>query len=93
MTAQTRSAVLAGMEDVITSSSSISYYMRNSPVTVAGKTGTAQTGGALDNGLFVCCAPSQNPEIVVTSVIERAGGGSYSARSAAAVLEAYYNGK
>ena len=93
MTAQTRSAVLAGMEDVITSSSSISYYMRNIPVTVAGKTGTAQTGGTLDNGLFVCCAPSQNPEIVVTSVIERAGGGSYSARSAAAVLEAYYNGK
>ena len=93
MTAQTRSAVLAGMEDVITSSSSISYYMRNIPVTVAGKTGTAQTGGALDNGLFVCCAPSQSPEIVVTSVIERAGGGSYSARSAAAVLEAYYNGK
>ena len=93
MTAQTRSAVLAGMEDVITASSSISYYMRNIPVTVAGKTGTAQTGGALDNGLFVCCAPSQSPEIVVTSVIERAGGGSYSARSAAAVLEAYYNGK
>ena len=93
MTEQIHSAVIAGMEDVISSSSTIRSYMRDIPVTVAGKTGTAQTGATLDNGLFVCCAPSQNPEIVVTSVIERAGGGSYSARSAAAVLEAYYNGK
>ncbi len=85
------STVLSGMERVISSSTAISYYMRNVPVTVAGKTGTAQTGGtAVDNGLFVCCAPSQNPEIVVVSVIERAGGGAYSAMSAGAVLEAYY---
>ncbi len=88
-----RNTVLSGMEDVITSSSSLMYYMRNVPVTVAGKTGTAQTGNAVDNGLFVCCAPSRDPEIVVTSVIEKAGGGSYSAMSAGAVLEAYYKGK
>ena len=93
MTATAYNTVMTGMEDVVASSSSISYYMRNVPVTVAGKTGTAQTGTTADNGLFVCCAPSRNPEIVVTSVIERAGGGSYSARSAGAVLEAYYNGK
>lgn len=84
------STILTGMEQVVTSSAQISRYMRNVPVTVAGKTGTAQTGGTADNGLFVCCAPSRNPEIVVVSVIERAGGGSYSAMAAGRVLEAYY---
>ena len=68
--------------------------MRNIPVIVAGKTGTAQTGSkSTENGLFICCAPSRNPEIAVVSVIERAGGGSYSAMSAGAVLEAYYKNK
>ncbi len=93
MSEATYDTVISGMEDVITSSSQISRYMRNVPVTVAGKTGTAQTGNAVDNGLFVCCAPARNPEIVVTSVIEKAGGGSYSAMSAGALLEAYYERK
>lgn len=83
--------IISGMESMITSSSTVSHYMRNVPVTVAGKTGTAQTGAtSTDNGLFVCCAPSRNPEIVVVSVIERAGGGSYSAMSAGEILSAYY---
>ncbi len=85
----TLGTILDGMEQVISSSAQISGYMRGVPVTVAGKTGTAQTG-ATDNGLFIACAPSRDPEIVVASVIERAGGGSYSAMSAGAVLEAYF---
>ncbi len=93
MSAATLDTVLDGMERVITSSAQISRYMANVPVRVAGKTGTAQTGNAVDNGLFVCAAPSRNPEIVVTSVIERAGGGSYSAMSAGRVLEAYFKGR
>ena len=89
-----RLTIIEGMEQMVASSSSVSYYMRNVPVTVAGKTGTAQTGAnSTENGLFICCAPSRDPEIVVVSVIERAGGGSYSAMSAGAVLEAYYANK
>lgn len=88
-----RLTILDGMEQVVSTSAQISGYMKDVPVRVAGKTGTAQTGRANDNGLFVCCAPSRNPEIVVSSVIERAGGGSYSAMSAGRVLEAYYAGK
>ena len=89
-----RLTVIEGMEQMVSSSTSVGYYMRNVPVTVAGKTGTAQTGaGSTENGLFICCAPSRNPEIVVVSVIERAGGGSYSAMSAADVLTAYYAGR
>ena len=86
-----RITVLEGMESMVATSTEVSRYMRNVPVTVAGKTGTAQTGSkSTENGLFICCAPSREPEIVVVSVIERAGGGSYSAMSAGAVLEAYY---
>ncbi len=87
-----RTEILYGMEQVISSSGSLSSWMSRVPVTVAGKTGTAQVGGgADDNGLFVCCAPSRSPEIVVTAVIERAGGGSYAGLAASRVLEAYYH--
>ena len=89
-----RLTVIEGMEQMVATSTEVSRYMRNIPVTVAGKTGTAQTGSkSTENGLFICAAPSKNPEIVVVSVIERAGGGSYSAMSAGRVLEAYYKNK
>ena len=89
-----RLTIIDGMEQMVATSTEVSHYMRNVPVTVAGKTGTAQTGAtSTENGLFICAAPSKNPEIVVVSVIERAGGGSYSALSAGLVLEAYYKGK
>ncbi len=87
-----RSEILYGMEQVISSSDALSQWMSRVPVTVAGKTGTAQVGGGEDdNGLFVCCAPSRSSEIVVTAVIERAGGGSYAGLAAARVLEEYYH--
>lgn len=86
-----REEIVEGMERVVSTSSLLSSFMRNVPVTVAAKTGTAQVGGGqVDNGLFVCAAPSQSPEIIVTSVIEHAGGGSYASLAAARVLEAYY---
>ena len=89
-----RLTVIDGMEQMVATSTEVGRYMKNIPVTVAGKTGTAQTGAtSTENGLFICAAPSRSPEIVVVSVIERAGGGSYSAMSAGRVLEAYYNGK
>ncbi len=89
-----RLTIIEGMEQMVATSAEVGRYMRNVPVTVAGKTGTAQTGArSTENGLFVCCAPSRNPEIVVVSVIERAGGGSYSAMSAGRLLEAYYRNK
>lgn len=90
--------VMQGMVDVVYGAdrlgTSVTQYMKNVPVTVAGKTGTAQTGArSTENGLFICAAPAESPEIVVVSVIERAGGGSYSAMSAGEVLEAYYKNK
>ena len=83
-----------GMRQMVSSSASVSSYMSKVPVIVGGKTGTAELGGkSKENGLFVCAAPYNNPEIVVVSVVEHAGGGSYAAMSAADVLEKYYENK
>ena len=85
------STVMHGMKLMVEDSATISNFMRNVPVPVGGKTGTAQLGGdQVDNALFVCAAPYDNPEIVISVVIEKGAGGSYSSLSAARVLEAYY---
>ena len=74
------------------SSTMVERFMGDLPVTVGGKTGTAELGGsAEENGLFVCAAPYNDPEIVVSSVIEHAGGGSYAVIAASYVLEEYYS--
>ena len=83
--------VIDGMERVVSETDVVRRFMSDVPVTVAGKTGTAQIGGGQsDNGLFVCFAPSENAEIVISSVIEKCGGGSYASMAAGRVLEAYY---
>lgn len=87
-------AVKEGMRQMVESSTNVSRYMKDVPVTVGGKTGTAELGGnATENGLFVCAAPYDDPEIIICSVIEHAGGGSYAAIAASEVLEAYYKVK
>ena len=84
-------AVEQGMKQMVEASGSISGYMSDIPVTVGGKTGTAQLGGTTrENGLFVCAAPYDDPDIVVTAVLEHAGGGTYAAMAAAGVLEEFY---
>ena len=62
------------------------------PVTVGGKTGTAQRGGDNpDNALFVAAAPYNDPDVVISVVLENGAHGYYCAMTAARILEAYYN--
>ena len=92
LTADALDAAKTGMRRMVQGSPTVSGYMSDVPVTVGGKTGTAQRGGnKLDNGLFVCAAPYNNPEIVVSSVIESSGSGALSTYAASRVLAAYYN--
>ena len=66
-------------------------------ITVAGKTGTAQTAaGVAPHAWFVAFAPAENPEIAVAVVVERGGdlaseatGGRVAAPIARRVIEAY----
>lgn len=86
----TLNTVKQGMKAMIKESYTISQYMKKVPVTVGGKTGTAEVGTDNDNGLFVCAAPYDDPEVVISSVIEGANTGLHSAGIAAAILEEYY---
>ena len=59
------------------------------PVSVAGKTGSAQVPGGT-NGLFVGYAPAENPQIAVSVVLENGDSGTKAARVAREVLESYF---
>lgn len=93
------STVKQGMKQMVQEDEAASYYMRNVPVTVGGKTGTAQRGnGKNDNRFFVCAAPYNDPEIIISVIIEpddtkpkdNAHGSSYASYAAAETLLAYY---
>ncbi len=93
-------AVRQGMKQMAQYDYAVSKYMAGLPVTVGGKTGTAQRGpNKNDNRLFVCTAPYNDPEIVISVVIEpddeipkdNSHGSSYACVAASYVLEEYYN--
>jgi len=62
-------------------------------IPVAGKTGTAETGGAgtTPHSWFAAYVPADNPEIALAVIVENAGEGStVAAPLARQVIEAYY---
>jgi peptidoglycan glycosyltransferase len=68
-------------------------------VTVAGKTGTAETAGGAPHAWFTCFAPAEHPQIAVTVVVLNGGnlasdatGGQVAAPVARAVVEAALQG-
>jgi penicillin-binding protein 2 len=67
--------VKKGMREAIISGSAV--YLYDLPIKVAGKTGTAQaSGNRVPHGWFTSFAPYENPEIVLTILIENGGEGS-----------------
>ena len=59
---------------------------------VAGKTGTAQKGeGITNDGIFLCYAPFDNPEVAIAVVVERGGAGANTQFMARQVMDAYIN--
>ena len=80
---------------VVTETASVRRWINSStiPVTVGGKTGTAQTGGDCDNALFVAAAPYNDPDVVISVVLEKGYSGGLASLTAARILEAYYSEK
>lgn len=61
-------------------------------ITIAGKTGTGQNPHGENHAWFTCFAPADDPQIVVTVLVENGGGGSaVAAPIAAAILKAYFD--
>ena len=89
-----RSTVLEGMRQVVADDDAGAIVRRwineKIPVTVGGKTGTAQNSGPCDNALFVAAAPYNDPEIVISVVLEEGYMGGYAALTAGRILEQYY---
>lgn len=59
---------------------------------VAGKTGTAQKGENITNdGLFMCYAPYDDPQVAIAVVVERGGSGRSVQFIARQIMDAYIN--
>ena len=68
------------------------YSYNGRSITVAAKSGTSQLGeDRTNNGIFMCYAPYDDPEVAVAIVVERAGAGSALVNIAKDVLDAYFS--
>ena len=87
-------AIEQGMLEVVESTSSVSKAFANltaQGIRVGAKTGSAQvTGQENANGLFVCFAPYDDPEIAICVAVEKGGSGAATAVIAARMLEDYF---
>ncbi len=86
----TLAAVKKGMGDLVTTGS-VARYFQNCVVSAGAKTGSAQIGETVANGVFVCFAPFEEPEIAVAVVIEKGGSGAALAATAVDILNAYFD--
>ena len=84
------SILVEAMQAVVNSSSALSTYFGGLDVSVAGKTGTAETGREVSNALFSGFAPAIDPQIVVSCVLEEGDVGTNAAKVTAKVFEAYF---
>jgi len=65
---------------------------RDFPISIAGKTGTAENSQGDDHGWFVTYAPFDDPQVVVSVIVEHGGYGSQSAAPIAKdILGAYFH--
>lgn len=88
---KTLSIVREGMRRVTQPGGTGYYRFSHLPVTVAGKTGSAETGDNREpHSLFTGYAPYEDPEIVVAVVVECGGLGEEAAVPIAAEIMEYY---
>ena len=82
-------AYTKGMRDVALTGTARSI-LKNYPIPVAAKTGTAEAGPGSANGAFVCFAPADDPQIAIAIYGEKAGGGGKLASIAKEILNVYF---
>ncbi|MBP3494219.1 MAG: penicillin-binding protein A [Oscillospiraceae bacterium] len=85
----TLSAVLEGMHDLTIGS--LYYEFSDCVVSAGAKTGTAEIGNDMVNGVFIAFAPYENPQIAVAVAIEKAGAGAELAPVAVDIINAYFS--
>jgi penicillin-binding protein 2 len=91
MSPQTVRALREGMLEATMRQGGTAFSIfHNYPVQVAGKTGTVQIGNSPNNGVFVCYAPYDNPQIALALVVEKGGGGSTIVPIARNILDLWF---
>ena len=69
-------------------------YLKDYPIEVCCKTGTAQHGlGGSDHASFVCWAPAENPEIAIAVYVEHGDTGGYFSEVAKDIMDYYFSSK
>ena len=94
MSDATVDAVKAGMLMVTTEGSVARYFndLRDQGIQVGAKTGSVQVAGQeQSNAMFVCFAPYDDPQIVLSIAVEAGGSGSELGAIAADVLNYYFS--
>ena len=89
MSEETKEAVTTGMHNLTTGS--LGGVFADCVVSAGAKTGSAQVGTDIANGVFVCYAPYEDPEIAVAIVIEKGGAGAALASTAVEIVNAYFS--
>lgn len=87
--------IKAGMYEAANSKDGTVYrFFKDADYTIAGKSGTAQTGikDASDHSVLIAYAPADKPEVALAVLIER-GGSNSSKEVARQVLDAYFEAK
>ncbi len=84
-----REAIMKAMRMVVTEGTAHSAFS-GCKVSVAAKTGSAQTSGIYTNGVCVAFAPYEQPRIAIACIIEKAGSGANVAQAVRKVVDSYF---
>ena len=80
-----------GMKAVTRTGGTAAREFNDYPIRVAAKTGTVQLDSSdINNGVFVCYAPADNPEIAISVVVEKGGSGSAIMVIARNIMDYYF---
>ena len=90
MSDSTIEAVTKGMHE-LTVSGGVAFAFRDCVVSAGAKTGSAQVGTDIANGVFVAYAPYEDPEIAVAIVIEKGGSGAALATTAVEIINSWFS--
>lgn len=81
-------AIHLGMRQMVENNA----YLKDLPVSVAGKTGTAEENlNRANHALFVCYAPYEQPEIAIATRIAFGYSSSYAARTTKEIIQYYFD--
>ncbi len=93
MSDEAKECVTTGMRLAATKGTG-AQYLKDYPIPVACKSGTAQWGNmdsGSDHACFVLYAPADNPEIAISVYVEKGAQGGYLANVCIPILDAYFS--